>query len=132
MSGGSFDEWVERAEADFRAAVALDPGDVPGVVCFLCQQCIEKHLKAALARHGIPTRKTHDLVVLIGLLEPEDPRFREVIGPARYLSAFAVEARYPGSEVDAGQATEAVEIMRDLRGEIRRFLNLEADPGAGV
>jgi len=127
MSESWFEEWVARAEEDYRAANALDPADVPGVVCFLCQQCIEKYLKAALVKHDIPTRKTHDLIVLVGLLEPKDLRFRQVVGPARHLSAFAVEVRYPGPEVDADLATEAVHIMRDLRADIRRLLDLEVE-----
>ncbi len=58
------------AEADLRAAqlLSLDSG-VPGrISCFHAQQAAEKALKALLVANDIPFRKTHDLVVLVGLL----------------------------------------------------------------
>ncbi len=58
MSEPWFEEWVAKAEQDHYAASVLDAGTVPDVVCFLCQQCAEKYLKAALARFELPTRKT--------------------------------------------------------------------------
>ena len=45
------EEWVEKAEEDFDAADVLLYGrDVPiaAIVCFHCQQCAEKYLKAYL------------------------------------------------------------------------------------
>ena len=72
MNESWFEEWVKKAEDDYRTAIALDAADVPAVVCFHSQQCIEKYLKAALVKHKLPTRKTHDLVVLICLVEPKN------------------------------------------------------------
>jgi HEPN domain-containing protein len=52
MSEPWFEEWVAKAEADYRAAMALDPVDLPDVVCSHCQQCVEKYLKAGLVSRG--------------------------------------------------------------------------------
>ncbi|MCZ6676164.1 MAG: HEPN domain-containing protein [Candidatus Poribacteria bacterium] len=59
------DEWIEKAEADFKGAVALnrrrkDP--LPDLVCYHCQQSAEKYLKAFLIAQGITPPRIHDLV----------------------------------------------------------------------
>jgi HEPN domain-containing protein len=57
MSSQEMREWVVKAETDYKAALALarrrkDP--LPEVVCFHCQQCAEKYLKAFLIARGMP------------------------------------------------------------------------------
>ncbi len=56
-------EWVRKAEADYRAAGNLDRGSdpLPDQVCFLCQQCAEKYLKALLEELGLTVPRTHVL-----------------------------------------------------------------------
>ena len=42
-------DWVDKAEDDWKAAVDLDRrrrDPLPDPVCFHCQQCAEKYLKA--------------------------------------------------------------------------------------
>jgi HEPN domain-containing protein len=44
-------EWVNKAEADYQSAVALHrrrKAPLPDIVCYHCQQCVEKYLKAYL------------------------------------------------------------------------------------
>ncbi len=58
--------WLDKAAQDLRAAeVDLDalPPLVEGAA-FHCRQATEKALKAFLALHDRPIRKTHDLVGL--------------------------------------------------------------------
>jgi len=60
------DEWVEKAEADYQAAVALNrrlKTPLPDAVCYHCQQCAEKYLKAYLIARGIVPSRTHDLEI---------------------------------------------------------------------
>jgi HEPN domain-containing protein len=55
--------WLRRAAADLRDAdvdLAADPPLI-GDAVFHCQQAAEKALKAFLAWHDVPFRKTHDL-----------------------------------------------------------------------
>lgn len=66
--------WVEKAEHDLRnAEYVLTLGeDCPtDTVCFHCQQCAEKYLKAILVSRGVAFPKTHDLVLLLNLLGGE-------------------------------------------------------------
>ena len=56
-------EWVNKAEADYRAAGRLHRGSDPlhDIVCFHCQQCAEKYLKGLLEELGlaISARELH-------------------------------------------------------------------------
>jgi HEPN domain-containing protein len=119
---------VEKAEADYRAATALDPADLPDVVCFHCQQSVEKYLKAALVHLGMPTRKTHNLIVLNDLVAGEDPGFRELEEHLDFLNPFSVLGRYPGFSVTADDARRALDMAGQLRLRIRGLLSLDADP----
>jgi HEPN domain-containing protein len=91
-------EWVEKAEGDFRSAqreqrVRVRPN--PDLVCFLCQQCAEKYLKALLVETDTRFSKTHDLLALLKLVLPIAPflsSFRDKLEP---LNDYAVEFRYP-------------------------------------
>ena len=63
-----FDEWIEKAEADLRAAASLarprkEP--VPDIVCYLYQQSAEKYLKAYLIARGSAPPHTHDMQQLV-------------------------------------------------------------------
>lgn len=59
-----FNEWIYKAEQDYRTAArearskrALSPD----VICYHCQQCIEKYLKAYLILNDFIPPRTHDL-----------------------------------------------------------------------
>jgi HEPN domain-containing protein len=68
---------AKRDQQAFRALVAM-PEMNDAVVGFHAHQCVEKALKAVLARWGIRFRRTHDLAELLDLLHDcgrGDPRF---------------------------------------------------------
>lgn len=125
MSKSPIEEWLHKAEEDFRAAAALEPTDVPDVVCFLCHQCIEKYLKAVLARLKIPPPRIHDLAVLNDLLAEQDKQFDDLCPDIRVLTPFSVAVRYPGTDTTPTDAKRALRTARKLRKKIRVLLNLE-------
>lgn len=53
--------WLAFAADDLHAAEALLEKDIPNLVCFHAQQCIEKVLKFLLLDHHQPSPKIHDL-----------------------------------------------------------------------
>jgi len=55
MTESWFEEWLEKAEEDYTVASSLHADRTPGAICFHCQQCVEKWLKAALVKHGVAT-----------------------------------------------------------------------------
>lgn len=121
-------EWVEKAEGDVRTAereVCVTEEPNWDAVCFHAQQAVEKYLKAALQLKEIPFSRTHDLAALLQPLIVEQEEWGRFGDSVEWLSAFAVEVRYPG-EVSTGEAAvKAVEIMRELRRNLRSYLQVD-------
>jgi HEPN domain-containing protein len=90
-------EWVRKAEDDYQAAELLAAGHplLHDQVCFHCQQCVEKYLKALLDEAGVAFSKTHDLVALLELLLPLYALLNRYRRGMRFLTDFAVDPRYP-------------------------------------
>ena len=90
--------WIEKAEHDLRNAeyvITLEENCPFDTVCFHCQQCAEKYLKALLVLREIEFPKTHDLVPLLNLL-CENMQIPLTIQQVQPLNHYSVEARYPG------------------------------------
>jgi HEPN domain-containing protein len=123
-------DWVRKAEEDLTNAeyvLTLKEHCPLGTVCFHCQQCAEKYLKALLTCRAVAYPRTHDLARLAGLLPEEDGRVlaREEAGS---LTRYNVEGRYPGdwNPPTRDEAEKAVAIARKLREAIRGRLPQEA------
>lgn len=119
-------QWVEKAEGDWKVARREMQDDYPvwDVVCFLCQQCAEKYLKAFLEEHGIAFRKTHDLVVLLNTAGEEFAALDAQKQRLARLGTFGIAARYPGAEADRRAAEEAVQTAEIVREVMRQKLSL--------
>ena len=121
--------WVEKAENDLRNAeyvLGMEHDCPTDTVCFHCQQCAEKYLKALLVSRGIAFPKTHDLVVLVNLLG-KDAGLDLNIADVQPLNRYSVEARYPGDwdPIDMPEAQEAARMARGVRDAVRRLLPKE-------
>jgi HEPN domain-containing protein len=119
------EEWVGKAEGDFRTAerefsVTQDPNY--DAVCFHAQQCIEKLMKAVLLHRSIAPPRIHDLFQLHQLLQPIYPAWSPAVEDLRYLSRAAVEFRYPGELADREEAEEAMAVCRRLRSALLPLL----------
>jgi len=93
--------WIQKAENDMRGA-RIDMDAAPPLIedaLFHCQQAVEKAMKAFLTAHDTSFRKTHDLDELAMACEDIDASLKETLVPARNLSIFAWEFRYPGDSV---------------------------------
>jgi HEPN domain-containing protein len=119
-------EWLRKAEADIRGARSLSRNRPPlhDLVCFHCQQCAEKYLKAMLEELGIAVAKTHNLDQLLPLLQPHHPTLRSLRRGLEFLSDFAVDTRYPGNWASKRQATSALRWAERVRTEARTILGL--------
>jgi len=87
--------WVAKAEEDLLSAEKLatgDPSQFIGVICFHCQQCAEKYLKAFLIYHDFNFQKVHDLEVLLKNCQQFDNDFETL--DYKNLTDFAVDYRY--------------------------------------
>jgi HEPN domain-containing protein len=121
--------WIEKAEHDLRNAeyVLNLKEDCPvDTVCFHCQQCAEKYLKALLISRAIDFPRTHDLVVLFNLSSRHFDLNLQ-LSKVQPLNRYSVEARYPGDwePIDMREAVEAVNMARILREAVRSLLPTE-------
>ncbi len=118
-------EWVKKAEADYRAATREALARAHDLVCFLCQQCSEKYLKAILQERGRHIPFTHDLWNLVQLVAPLHPQVTSFGPRLRSLTDSAAKYRYPGASATARQARAALRIAREARVLLRGALGLK-------
>lgn len=117
-------EWIEKSEGDYLTATREVQADPPNydAVCFHAQQCIEKLLKAALIAEEKMPPKTHDLVVLSGLLCSSNAQWQWPIEELRLLSRAAVIFRYPGESAGREEAETALHVSEAMRGRLLSLL----------
>ena len=121
------DEWVEKAEADYKSAVALHrrrKEPLPDVVCYHCQQCVEKYLKAYLIAQGTTPPRIHDVEDLLNLYALHDATLTPRLPLVQVLNPHAVLIRYPGMTATVAEAKDAINAVRRLRTVVRRKLRL--------
>jgi len=125
-------EWIERAAEDLREAdhdLAGAPPLVRGAV-FHSQQTAEKALKAFLAAHERPFRRTHDLDELGMAVVALDPSLAAVVDRAKDLTPYAWRFRYPGAPLALGEdeAGEALALARAVYEAVLARLPEEVRP----
>jgi HEPN domain-containing protein len=113
-------EWLDKAEWDWRSAgdILKLPQINAGLAGFLCQQCAEKLLKAAIISRGETPPKIHDLVSLSRRLTRLEKSWDWDEPELARLTKAAVDYRYPGMRVDETFATEAYELVDRLRNAL--------------
>ncbi len=120
-------EWVEKAEGDWNAANQLNRvrknPNYDGV-CFHCQQCAEKYLKARLIEAGITFARTHDLLVLHQLVLLAEPTWQVLQPSLITLNPFAIGYRYPGFTATKADAKAAIKDCKNVRRVIRAAFGL--------
>ena len=110
--------WLVRAHEDLRGA-EVDLAATPpllGDATFHCQQAVEKTLKAFLAWHDRPFRKTHDLGELGRQCVALAPTLEPALRKAAPLSEYAWRYRYPGdpSQPTSDEVEEALAVAREV------------------
>jgi HEPN domain-containing protein len=118
--------WLARARQDLRAAevdLQVEP-PLLGDAAFHSQQAVEKVLKALLAVHGRPFRKTHDLGELALACLEYEPALEPVLRRSAALTEYAWRFRYPGEvfEPELDEVDEALGIARRVVDEIAALI----------
>jgi HEPN domain-containing protein len=122
-------EWVSKAEGDFDMIAVLRRSRKPtryDLICFLCQQCAEKYMKARLNEARVSFPKTHNLEERLDLLKPIEPLWLVMRLDFRQLTHFAVAVRYPGKHATPANAADAFQTCRRLRSLARASLGLKS------
>lgn len=116
--------WLQKVQFDLKACVhALSSEDEslwPDAV-FHAQQAAEKSLKAFLAWHDKPFRKTHSIEELGHACIELDPTLTSAVDRAVPLTEYAWKFRYPGEPdlLSREEADRAFQASRDLHKAIR-------------
>jgi len=124
-------EWVDKAEGDFHTAsreARVRKAPNYDAVCFHCQQCAEKYLKAYLQEQGQRFSRVHDLIELLELCLPYDGTFELQRDLLKDLTKYAVEFRYPGELATKEEALTVVKAMRVVRAFVRQKLGITDQP----
>ena len=105
-------EWFKFAETDLSCAKNLFETMHPkplAIICYHCQQSVEKYLKGVLVHFGAEPEKTHDLINLMDALEKFTKMPDEFFRLLNTLTQFGVRTRYPNEiEVDETQTKNAI------------------------
>ncbi len=119
------EEWVFKAEDDFRAGEALlYEIEIPVVdaACFHCQQCAEKYVKAYLEEHEVDFPRNHNLMQLLDLCIRVDAGFETIRRHLQNLEHYAVAIRYPGLSVPLELGKQAHKDVTRVRKFVRKKL----------
>lgn len=121
-------EWVSKAEGDFATAGReLRARKFPNydAVCFHCQQCAEKYLKAVLQADNKHVPKIHFLLELKALLTKFDSSYELLRADLETLEDYSVRYRYPGESAEKDEAQAAYQAARVVREFVRQKLGLK-------
>lgn len=93
--------WIEKADHDLGTAKVtfLHIPKFKDTIAFHCQQSVEKYLKSYLLFLDIQFKRSHNLTYLLGLLSTKESVSNEMYDKAADLEDFAVEIRYPETEI---------------------------------
>lgn len=116
---------LRLADRDIAAlGVLSDSEDVHfSIICFHAQQAIEKCFKAALFCHRIGFRRTHDLQLLVDLLEEHGYPIPLAPDQLAALQPCAVLLRYDDAEI---------EVMNFTRAELGQMVSVVRTWAEGV
>jgi len=87
-------QWLERSNYDLETAKAMLDAGRYLYVAYMCQQAIEKLLKAIIAQHGKENLPIHNLNRLAELAELRRELAAEQVDLLAELTAYNIEARY--------------------------------------
>jgi len=119
--------WMRKADHDFIAArklITLEPL-ILDVVCFHCQQAVEKYLKAFLIYHRFDVPRTHDVDFLLEQCKQIDNRFDQI--SLNNLNDFAVEVRYPDQflQPEMEEAECYLKIAKQVQTLVQAIIRLD-------
>ena len=131
-------KWFQFGDMDLavasNSAVTMHPKPLE-IICFHCQQAVEKYLKGYLVfQSGEDPLKTHNLAELCVLCQEYERSFGNLKVACSKLTMYAVQTRYPD-----GIELEEIDMVYALRfaNEIKSFAplmelrgQLEEDPHA--
>ena len=122
-------EWVEFARMDFLTAKHLHEYMHPKpleIICYHCQQAIEKLLKGVLISKGVTIKKTHDLGLLAEMLQEYTEVDEKYLEMCDDLTPYGVKSRYPQELfIEEYHVKKALEETQELYDWLLTLLRVE-------
>jgi HEPN domain-containing protein len=118
--------WMMLGDRDYDAAAFLAANMHPKpleIICFHCQQAVEKYLKGFLVIQDVDPPYTHDLIELGKLCEKYNASFSAIREMCDSITLYGVQPRY-----DSGRSiteAEASLVLQNVQ-TIKTFLQKEA------
>jgi HEPN domain-containing protein len=104
------------------------------IICFHCQQAVEKYLKGFLVFHGEEPPYIHDLDKLCKQCKSIEPLFAEVVDICSRITQYGVQPRYPAEiSIDKADMLRALHDTQAVSAFMRRTapaMFQEPAPGA--
>jgi HEPN domain-containing protein len=120
------EDWLILGDRDINAAAFLAANMYPKpleIICFHCQQAVEKYLKGFIALQGDDPPYTHDLDELCKLCEKHNAAFSAIGEMCSRITQFSVQPRYDIS-MDLTEAD--TDLVLQNAQTIKTFLQKEA------
>ena len=105
--------WLQIAYDDYDSALFLFENKHPKpleIICYHCQQAVEKSLKAFLCANDMEIQKTHDAGLLCQRCAELDNRFMNFLELCDEMVVYATHTRYPVRiEIEEYNASKALQ-----------------------
>ena len=123
------EKWINIAKRDYAVSMTLNEQHRPlpvEIICFHCQQSVEKSLKAILAYNNADIPKTHDIRLLNELCQNFTSEVIVDKRVAEIITDFAVETRYVEDNRDYTKDTAefALKQSQQILNKVEEILNL--------
>ena len=115
--------WIKKAKNDLKVVeYLLEFEDAPrDILCFHCQQAVEKYLKAYLTWVDIRAKKTPDLESILNLCIAKEKEFRNLDkDKISRLTLYAVDIRDP--EEYSEPSVEEVREFYETANKVKDFV----------
>jgi len=123
------DNWLSLAEYDLTTADAMLQAGRLLYVGFMCQQAVEKILKAAYVKHhGTTPPYTHNLLRLAAQLSWKEEADARTLATMETLNSYYIESRYTediqelASTMTETKAKEVLQVTREAFAWIKSKL----------
>jgi len=122
LNKAEIEEWVKYGDMDLESAkYLLNMKPIPyEVICYHCQQAVEKYIKAYIVSRDEELNKIHDLIELNKICKKHNKNFENIDTMCSELNNYAVIVRYPFHTLDL----EEIDVKKALKyaTEIREFI----------
>jgi HEPN domain-containing protein len=112
-------QWFEISQKDLEVSKYLQGNMRPTpdeVICFHCQQSVEKDLKGYLFFRNIEFDKTHDLSKLLTTCIKDNNEFANFAKQVTFISRYAVMPRYPNNiQISDDDAQSAIRFASSIK-----------------